>query len=316
MKWAAGAAHKKVVTALGVLGAVVATIATAGEARADEAAASVKTEAADASAVDTVILQNGTTLRGRVTEVSPDSHVMLRTPSGATVRIAWADLQRVLVASHLPPAYAAGAAAASSTPPIEAPVQGPTAIVHIRSPKEVFLYRRPAGSNAWTRACASPCGKPMPIGDTYKVTGNGVAASPEFRLDARPGATVEVEVDPPSNGGMVIGGMLAYGGASVAGIGLLVALAGAGESEEDWVRGGLITAAAGTVVGGLGFAMFMGAGKTDVEQRSPSRGDEARAAHGTRVAAGRVPTWRTAEATGRTGGMPAPTFPVLLSGTF
>src|SRR5262249_23659527 len=131
----------------------------------------------------------------------------------------------VVAATAIPPPPASTpstAGGAPATAPLPAPMVGPRARVHITSREDVVLYRRPASSSGGGQACSSPCNEELPIGDTYRITGNGVAATKEFRLETSPSGTVELTVDPPSSGGKVVGGILTATGAIAAYMGLFI----------------------------------------------------------------------------------------------
>jgi hypothetical protein len=296
---------------LGIAVALTAAMAmTPTTARADDTA---PVAATSTGSIDTVQLRSGAVYRGQVLEIQPNSHVTIVVPGEGTTKVAWADVEKVVVASYtgpLPPS-AGGAAptpyVAASTPPIDAPMKGPRARVHVHAKTPVLLYRKPAGSDAWTKACASPCDVELPLGDSYRLTGNGVPQTKEFKLDAPPGGSVEIHFDPPSTPGMLFGGTLAYGGALAAYVGLIVSLASTGSSasRSEMRTGGLVTIAAGTGVGVVGLLLFLSSSGTDIDQKS--------GAPPPRDAFLRTPTWKTAnEATA----VPAPTFPVLLTRTF
>ncbi len=287
--------------------------------------------------VDSVHLRNGGLYRGRVTEIVPGDHVTVVIEQGDTKRVPWAEVDRVIVASTAVPAPPAPGRVAPATPPVAAPMVGPRARVHITSSRNVILYRRPAGSTSWVQACTSPCNEELPIGDAYRVTGNGISASKEFRLDANPGGTVDVAIDPPSTGGMVLGGFLAGGGATVAYVGMLLALVGAAEANDDcYLRGtgstycennksdaeavrngGLIAMGVGAAATIGGILIFLNSAKTDISQTT-GKGDSSGAAsrRGPLDAFIRQPTWRNVSSSERAAAAPAAAFPVLLQGTF
>ena len=292
--------------------------------------------------VDSVHLRNGGLYRGRVTEIVPGDHVTVIVEKGETKRVPWAEVDRVIVASTALPAppTASGAPAAASAP-TAAPMVGPRARVHITSTKNVILYRRPAGTSSWVQACTSPCNEELPIGDMYRVTGNGVSASKEFRLEASPGSSVDIAIDPPSTGGIVLGGLLAGVGTTVGYVGMLVALVGAADasdtcyggfsgsssytsscesrksSAESARNGGLIAMGLGAAMTVGGLLIFLNSAKTDIVQTA-GKGASSGAAAPRRVDAFlRQPTWRNdASSSERAAATPAATFPVLLQGTF
>lgn len=314
---------------LGVL-TLTAVMSSAAPASAQEAPAPLPPPASSGGAttspsatatVDTVHLRNGGLYRGRVTEIVPGDHLTIVVVEGETKRVPWAEVDRVIVASTALPAPPSPGAPA----PVAPTTAGPRARVHITSPRTVILYRRPAGSTSWVQACTSPCDQELPIGDTYRVTGNGVSASKELRLDANPGDTVDLSVDPQSTGGMVLGGILAGGGATAAYVGALVALVGAADASscragmyrscsdgEDTQSAGLITLAVGAAATVGGILIFLSSAKTDISQTSgaPSSSPSLDAFL-------RRPMWRRASSSSeRATATPPMTFPLLLQGTF
>ena len=290
--------------------------------------------------VDSVHLRNGGLYRGRVTEIVPGDHVTVMIDQGETKRVPWAEVDRVIVASTALPAPPSAGAATPAPPETPAPMVGPRARVHITSTRNVILYRRPAGTTSWVQACTSPCNQELPIGDTYRLTGNGVAASKEFHLDARPGGSVDVAIDPPSTGGMVLGGLLAGAGTTAAYVGMLMALIGATEvndgcyggftsttssycenrksDAEDVRNAGLIAMGVGAAVTVGGLLIFLNSAKTDITQSSGG-GDSAGAASPPRRldAFVRQPTWRSGSSSSeRAAAAPPAAFPILLQHTF
>lgn len=292
----------------------------------------IATETA-AATVDAVHLRNGGLFRGRVSEIVPGDHVSVILPGGETKRVPWAEVDRVIVsAPAIPPPPTS--ATPVSVPTGEPAMVGPRARVHVTSPRTVTLYRRPAGSTAWAVACTSPCGRELPVGDTYRVVGNGVAQSKEFNLQVGPGGFVDLVVDPPSVGGMVAGGLLAGGGAWGAYVGMLLAVIGAEQASRNCATygsstyyggscasdksdgpkirdAGLVTmgVSAGAMV--LGVIVFLNSTKTDVNQRSGGPGAPSNDAFV------RAPVWRTVASSAETAtGAPAATFPVLFQKSF
>jgi hypothetical protein len=258
--------------------------------------------------IDTVHLRAGGMFRGRVTEIVPGDHVTVLLTTGESRRIAWPEVERVIVASTAIPPLATPAA------PATAPMAGPRARVHLKTPHPAYLYRRAAGTTEFVTACESPCDQEMPIGDTYRIGGSGFATTPEFMLDAAPGGSVEVTVDGPSWAGIVGGGLLTVGGGVTAYIGTILALSGGACSADsynnrhngcDSVRNvglGALAVGAGMIV--LGLVIVFPSMKTDLSQQKGTPGKDAFV---------RTPTWRTAAA--GESGTPA-TFPLLYEGRF
>ncbi len=272
------------------------------------------TTAAADTTIDDVHLRNGGLYRGRVTEIVPGDHVTVIVEGGETKRIAWAEVDRVVVAAPV------GAPSTTTTPPAPAPaatppppMEGPRVRVHVTSDKPVLLYRRPAGTTTWVQACTSPCDVELPTGDTYRINGNGLQGTKEFNLQASGGGAVNIEVDPASTAGMVFGGTLSGIGWLVGYVGLILAAGSSGSSyRKDEGSAGLIALGIGVAAGVAGVLIFVSSAKTDIIQSSSKSG-----AGGTPPrpldAFARQPTWRTTAAAER----PAPAiFPVLFEHRF
>jgi hypothetical protein len=297
-------------------------------------AATATTTPSASTTVDAVHLRNGGMYRGRVTEIVPGDHVtVVVAPGGETKRIPWPEVDRVIVASTpVPPAPTPTTPVASApTPP--APMVGPRARVHITSPKQVILYRKAAGTSTFQQACTSPCDLELPIGDTYRLAGNGLSQNKELHLAAGPGGFVDIVVDPPSTGGMILGGFIAGGGATAAYVGMLMALVGQSEADrscytyssssyggesceerqsdaETLRNAGLITMVVGAGITALGVVVFINSASTDIGQRTggPSRSNDAFL---------RKPTWRSVASSAESANAaPAAAFPVLFTHHF
>ena len=256
--------------------------------------------------IDTVHLRSGGMFRGRVTEILPGSHVTVLLTTGESRKIPWADVDRVIVASTaIPPAHAAPAASAAMV--------GPRAHVHIKAPHPSFLYRRAAGTTDFITACQVPCDVEMPIGDTYKIGGSGFSTTAEFKLDAPPGGSVELDVNGPNWFGIVGGGALVMGGGLTAYVGLILAASGSsceGYSNsrsgcKDMRNVGLGALAIGAAGIAVGLLVIFPSLKTDFSQQKGSPSKDAFV---------RTPTWRSASVTEGSG---APTtFPLVYEGRF
>lgn len=282
-------------------------------------AAAPPTTSSTSGTIDSVHLRNGGLYRGRVTEIVPGDHVTILVEKGDPKKVPWADIDKVVVASSPPPSSDAPPASSpyipgratpipAATPPIPAPMVGPKARVHINSPGRVILYRRPAGSNAWVQACASPCDEELPLGDQYRVTGNGIALSKEVSLGGSPGGVVTLTVDPPSMGGMVMGGLISGAGITTGYVGMLFVLVSLDNNSsryEKYRTSGLVAMGLGAVATVGGLVMFLVSAKTDIIPSSSG---------GTKDAFRRDPWWRPTEPT--TAALPAAQYPVLFGHSF
>src|SRR3984957_812685 len=98
----------------------------------------------------------------------------------------------ILLASRVAAAQPADAsipAAAAQTKPV---------VVHIDAPQPVTLEVLDRNDD-WQPVCTSPCDKPLPSTETYRITGAGIRDSKKFGLDDKAPQTLRVE--PSSSGG-------------------------------------------------------------------------------------------------------------------
>ncbi|MBL8608224.1 MAG: hypothetical protein JNL38_12950 [Myxococcales bacterium] len=272
----------------------------------------------DAAAPDSVTLRTQVWYRGRVTEIVPGDHVTILLPTGESKRVAWAEIEKVVVSSQPAPPAAA-------SPAGEPPLVGPLARVHLSSPRPATLYRRPRGSASWHLACHSPCDRALPLGDDYRVAVTGGSGIKEFRLNGAPNSVVTVDVSPPSVLGMVGGGAIAGTGLTGMYVGSLLTLIGLANTGTNCsgaynrtqcqnnkdagpaVRNvGLVTLGVSTLATLGGAWLFVASASTDVGQSSSSSND----------AFLRSPEWRSASAAEVGASPAAATFPVVLTRSF
>lgn len=277
----------------------------------------------NAPTVDTIHLRNGGLYRGHVTEIVPGDHVTILVEAQTEPKvIPWGEVDRVIVATTPVPPSASGATPTHPIPPAtpdqKIPFSGPTARVHVTSPSTVILYRHPAGTTSWVKACTSPCDIELPLNDMYRVTGNNVSQSADFALHGSPGGTANVDVSPQSTAGIVFGGLIGGAGLLTGYIGLLVTLVGLGGGADDdcctsdsdkksMVRGGLIAMGVGALLTVGGTLMFVASAKTDATA-GPAGGSRE-----PNDAWRKDPMWRTAS---EKTGLPAGEFPILFSHSF
>ena len=74
-------------------------------------------------------------------------------------------------------------------------------VVHIDAPEPVTLEVLDR-NNDWQPICTSPCDKPVPSTETYRITGAGIRDSRKFGLDDK--APQTLQVDPTSSAGHVM----------------------------------------------------------------------------------------------------------------
>ncbi|HSO37717.1 MAG TPA: hypothetical protein VLT33_34560 [Labilithrix sp.] len=260
--------------------------------------------------VDTVHLRSGGVVLGRVSEIVTGVRVSILTPTGELRNVPWSDVDRVVVANTAPPPQLPPRRpppAPPPPPPMEPdlpPMDGPRAFVHIEASGTTYLYRAPDGTTDYQTACTAPCDMELPIGDSYKIGGNGTKTTPSFKLKASPGGSVTLKVDGANWFGVIGGGTLAVSGAMTAYVGLLLAAADDSSRRSGSGSAGLACFLIGGAATALGTLAFLRSNTTDVVQTSPKAASDAFV---------RAPSWRTASATEQGHGA---TFPVLLERRF
>jgi hypothetical protein len=273
---------------------------------------------------DSVYLRNGGLFRGHITELVPKDHVTIEVDGGDTTRVAWGEVDHVIVGPVLlPPATSiAPPVVASAPPPLPPPAEEPgLARVHVSSPKPVFLYRRPPGSTAWEKVCESPCDAELPVSGTYRVTGNGIAAK-ELALNANAGESVVLEVAPSSTAGVVAGVALTVAGLAATNVAMAMepchsahAASTSCASSSDETRMSDVVGMAGALalVGGIVLIVVSartGVGVESHRHEAPSPpGPDPHALD----AFLRRPTWRSVSSTERAA---LPTLPLVFERSF
>lgn len=166
---------------------------------------------------DVVYLKGGGMIRGTLTEVIPNDHATVEMV-GQTAVIPWDRIERI-DRGGVSPSPAPRPLPSSSTP-APAPAPGPegTATVHIEADTPVTLDKREGRS--WVFACNAPCDAELPLAGSYRISGQGIRNSAQFKLNARPGDHLVLDVNASSKGAFV-------GGIVVAGVGVVVLLVGA-----------------------------------------------------------------------------------------
>jgi hypothetical protein len=246
--------------AIVLAGGLVGTVSLWSErAHADETAAAATTT------VDVVILRNGAALRGHIKELVPDDHVTMTLEDGETRSIVWSEIERLTVGgSQNDPQSAVGPDAIYVPRPELPPMLGPVVRVHVDSPRQVSLYRKPEGFGTFVHVCASPCDVDVPIGDIYRVQGTDVRASEVFRLGDREGTAV-VAVDGSSLPGMVAGIVLIASGSLAAFIGSIALL------DKSSRASGAIAFVVGVTALVGGILIYKTSARTDVSQPTTNR---------------------------------------------
>jgi hypothetical protein len=227
------------------------------------------------AASDVVYLRCGDAVHGRLKEVVPKDHVTIVTDTGETRRIAWSEVDRVVVGVEEPSA---------APPPVPPRATGPLVRVHIASPDPVILYHRPPSTSDWIQACSSPCDAALPAGDEYQIAGVPGSRGPSkpFHLEgAAPGRTVVLSVSAPSGVGTGFGiGMVILGGLSlytltIAGLfGAAQNTCAGSDTQSCGLNATYFAVLAGAVaITTLGGILWHSSDKTDIDQVG-AKGDD------------------------------------------
>jgi len=209
--------RRKIVSAL-VLSSYLTTLAPSAFA---QSASSPTTQGGQP---DAVYLKDNNVIRGTLSEIVVGDHVTVQLTTGQTARILWSFVARVdhngqpVDLSRIPQMPAA-----TTPPPPSLEAQG-NVTVHIEG-GDVTLEQV---GGPWAAVCSTPCDRPLPLGASYRIAGDGVRASRSFMLGGQNGDRVVLDVDTASKGGRTGGIVLvSLGGLSflIGGLTLLVVAA-------------------------------------------------------------------------------------------
>ena len=175
---------------------------------------------------DNIVLKDGGSIKGTLTEILPGDHATVQLPSGQTATVRWDVIHHierggVTVQTQQTP----GASTVVVQAPT-APASRGKATVHMEGDPEIVLERQYGGH--WVTVCNAPCDLPLDLESNYRVSGGGIRRSGIFRLAGKPGDRIIVSIDPASKGGFTGGIVLIAVGAPafvIGGLTLLVVAA-------------------------------------------------------------------------------------------
>jgi len=156
---------------------------------------------------DAVYLKDNNVIRGTLSEVVVGDHVTVLLTSGQTARVLWAFVARIdhngqPLDTSVRAAPPAPTAPTAPTPP-SAPAGNVT--VHIEG-DDVTLEQMSNGG--WAGVCSTPCDRALPLGPSYRITGDGVRTSRAFLLAGANGDRLVLDVSTASKsdfaGGIVL----------------------------------------------------------------------------------------------------------------
>ena len=257
-----------------------------------------------AGAEDVVVLKDGGAIRGLVMEVLPNDHVSVRLADGRTAIVPWVLIHHIEQASH--PAEAPAPSVTPHEAQVQAASQPPPAItgsatVHIVGDEVVLQMQRGGG---WETACSSPCDRALPLDMSYRVTGSSVRTSGAFRLLAKPGEHVTLDVNTGSSTAFDGGVAMALLGGLTATIGFwgwYVVLINNSTYDYNYDSGyysqsnhispvpWAVTMGIGAAVGTVGLVLAVANEKTKVQQQAGAPDPKKEAS--LRPLPDRSPTW-------------------------
>jgi hypothetical protein len=222
-------------------------------------------------ASDVVVTRDGSTSRGRITEIQAGDHVTVTKRNGGATRIPWAEVVRIEREGR------------------NVPLPGPPVRVHIEGPEDAALEVFDPFTREHYLVCYAPCDRDLPSGLRYRLTGKTVRDSSHFQLKAQPSGQARFVLDRGSHQGfsgglalVVAGGVVTLIGVLIAGSGILVEanpFASAGDVRDAKAR-----ETAGGIVAGTGVLALMVPGVVLLAANGTTRVHQARRPQ-------REPTW-------------------------
>ncbi len=233
------------------------------------------------SGVDLVVLKDGSSYRGALTEVVKNDHVTLLLGTGQSARIRWDAIARMERKEQSPTEEAA-------PPPIAVSAGTEKVFVHIDASRTVDLEHYEGGGaqpGNWVRVCSSPCDREVAAGTDYRIAGDGISGSKVFALE---GARVTLTADVATKAKFKTGFVLEIVAASALVTGAAFTAAGTpgpkgsyyGGSEELRVAG-VISMGVGLLAAVPGFVLLLGNTSSSVDITTSPKKD----------ALQREPTW-------------------------
>ena len=174
---------------------------------------------------DNIVLKDGGSIKGTLTEILPGDHATVQLPSGQTATVRWDVIHHIERGGVTVQTQQAPQA---NTVVVQAPAPAARgkATVHLDGDQEIVLERQISGQ--WVTVCNAPCDLALELDSNYRIGGGGIRRSGVFRLAGKPGDHIIVTIDPASKGGFAGGIVLIAIGAPafvIGGLTLLVVAA-------------------------------------------------------------------------------------------
>ncbi len=130
-----------------------------------------------------ICLKDGSVLRGKLVDVSPEGGVMMRAASGPLLRVDWRGIAKIRYAAE------STEPTAPPAPALPAPVPPPAlpVFVHVDGPDAAVLQIDATGDDGWKNLCHLPCDRSLPADGRYRISGSGLRDSVSFKLGAPAG---------------------------------------------------------------------------------------------------------------------------------
>lgn len=242
-----------------------------------------------AAGPDTVTLQDGTVITGTFTELVPQNRITVlvgtesKTFQWNLVRKATHDGK--VVAENAPAAPAVvvvqpqpqqQVVIVQSPPPAAAGSSATSAFVHLEGDDDAVLEMRGPQGGDFVAMCHAPCDRALPLDAMYRIGGDGIRKSGNFKLASTDGKPVVVDVNSGHTGGFVGGIVMTALGPVVAVAGLFVyavssitfytsSSGGSGGSSAGKTTGGIMMLS-GLALTAVGIPLIVMNSRTKVKQ--------------------------------------------------
>jgi hypothetical protein len=131
---------------------------------------------------DVIYLRSGQVVRGTLVELIPNGQARMKLANGEVATIVRPEIMRVEREGE--PSDGAGVAGLTATSPARA-------WIRLEGTSHERLEWDTTGHQDWTTACFAPCERRLPVSVMYRVAGDEMKSSPDFRLSV---ATMEPDV--------------------------------------------------------------------------------------------------------------------------
>jgi hypothetical protein len=203
---------------------------------------------------DTVVLDDGSTWRGKITELAPGDHVTVVRKNGAVMRLRWDAIRHI------------------DRGGVRIPLPGPPVLVHLEASQDVALERFDPYTRERTLICYAPCDRELPSQLLYVVSGESIRGSRPFELRHEPTGAARLDVSTRSKTAFTTGIVALSLGGIVTIAGVFTELTSAGvaawneSAAKDRATTGAYIMAGGVGVMALGGILMIANASSSVRQ--------------------------------------------------